>query len=141
MRDLVDTLQQTDRCYCGSQVVDGELKLVACLFHQAAAELDRQSADGNELAWKLEQALISAAETENTLLAEGRIKDAALLTFLNYPGIKKYVGTVIYDNALATVSTRHDSDNEFPEFKKLGTVRGIVGKVRKLEPINWNDDD
>lgn len=39
------------------------------------------------------------------------------------------------------VSTRLDPANEFPEFKKLGTVRGIAGKVRKLEPIDWNDDD
>ncbi len=42
MNDLVKRLQQTDRCYCGSEVVDGELKLVACLFHQAADVLEQK---------------------------------------------------------------------------------------------------
>lgn len=41
MSDLLRELHGTDQCYCGSQVIDGELKLVACLFHKATAEIER----------------------------------------------------------------------------------------------------
>ena len=49
MSNLVKKLQQTDRCYCGSKVIDGELKLVACLFHQAAAALEPLTTEHREL--------------------------------------------------------------------------------------------
>jgi len=49
MNELIRKLQNTDQCYCGSQVVDGELKLVACLFHQAAKEIEELLAANERL--------------------------------------------------------------------------------------------
>ncbi len=45
-----------------------------------------------------------AVERETLLSSEGAAKDVALRDLLNYPDMKKYVGSIIYDKALALVS-------------------------------------
>ena len=74
MNDLIERLQKTDRCYCGSEVIDGELQLVACLFHQAADALEQkdiQIEDLEEVLFKIvalaDKALAPAGDCDHNI--------------------------------------------------------------------------
>jgi len=43
IQEQIAALHKNDRCYCGSQVIDGELKLVACDFHKAANTMTKMN--------------------------------------------------------------------------------------------------
>jgi hypothetical protein len=70
--------------------------------HESAVEecvaLDERDGPGHSV-----QRLVPADEIER-LSCEGELKDAALRNLLNYPGMKEYVGSILYDKALSLVS-------------------------------------
>ena len=122
-------------CNCGNVYSHPDGGCASCAYCDGAVrmreEFERLFSEGGELRNKLFDCLfaIRLHIDKNNLSTEA--------------GLMHVFGRnrELFEELLDSASTRHDPANEFPEFEKLGTVRGIGGKVRKLEPIDWNDDD